>query len=139
MHFLLRLLINAAALWVAVQIVSGVSYQGHWLSLMLVALVFGVLNASVRPLLKLFTFPLLILTLGLFTLVINAFMLMVTSWVSNLLNLGFQVTGFGSAFWGALVVSIVSFLLSLFVGDRGRVQVHVTRRELRSSEPRKVN
>ena len=125
MHFLLRLLINAAALWVAIRIVPGVSYQGQWPSLMFVALVFGVLNASVRPLLKLFTFPLLILTLGLFTLVINAFMLMLTSWVSNLLDLGFHVTGFWAAFWGALVVSMVSLLLSLFVNDRPRVHVHV--------------
>jgi putative membrane protein len=139
MHFLLRLLINAAALWVAVQIVPGVLYQGHWLALILVALVFGVLNASVRPLLKLFTFPLLILSLGLFTLVINAFMLLLTSWVSSWLNLGFQVTGFWAAFWGALVVSIISLLLSLFVGDRGRVRVHVATRTTRSSEPRKVN
>ena len=125
MHFLLRLLINAAALWVAIRIVPGVSYQGQWPSLMFVALVFGVLNASVRPLLKLFTFPLLILTLGLFTLVINAFMLMLTSWVSNLLDLGFHVTGFWAAFWGALVMSMVSLLLSLFVNDRPRVHVHV--------------
>ena len=125
MHFLLRLLINAAALWVAIRIVPEVSYQGQWPSLMFVALVFGVLNASVRPLLKLFTFPLLILTLGLFTLVINAFMLMLTSWVSNLLDLGFHVTGFWAAFWGALVVSMVSLLLSLFVNDRPRVHVHV--------------
>lgn len=75
MHFLLRLLINAAALWVAIRIVPGIDFQGHWLSLLVVALVFGVLNASVRPMLKLLTFPLLILTLGLFTFVINALML----------------------------------------------------------------
>jgi len=125
MPFLLRLLVNAAALWVATQIVAGVSHEGSWVSLMFVALVFGVLNAGVRPLLKLFTFPLLILTLGLFTFVINAFMLMLTSWVSNMLNLGFRVTGFWAAFWGALVVSFVSFLLSLFVNDRDRPQVHV--------------
>lgn len=125
MNFFLRLLINAAALWAAIQIVPGVSYGGSWFSLFVVALVFGVLNASVRPLLKLFTFPLLILTLGLFTFVINAFMLMLTSWASNLLNLGFHVVGFGSAFLGALVVSFVSFLLSMFVKDRDGPRVHV--------------
>src|SRR6476620_826264 len=125
MHFLLRLLINAAALWVAIHIVSGVSHDGSWISLMLVALVFGVLNASVRPLLKLFTFPLLILTLGLFTFVINAFMLMLTGRVSNMLGLGFHVAGFGSAFLGALVVSFVSFLLSMFVKDPDAPRVHV--------------
>src|SRR4051812_23963257 len=101
MQFVLRLLMNAAALWVAIQIVPGVFSDGSMTSLLMVALVFGVLNASVRPLLKLFTFPLLILTIGLFTFVINAFMLMLTSWVSNVLNLGFHVNGFGSAFLGA--------------------------------------
>ncbi len=66
MFFLLRLLINAAALWVAIQIVDGIDHRGSWWSLLFVALVFGVLNASVRPLLKLLSIPLLILTLGLF-------------------------------------------------------------------------
>src|SRR5579862_3981684 len=106
MHFLLRLLINAAALWVATHIVPGVAYQGRWTSLLLVALVFGLLNASVRPLLKFVTFPLLILTLGLFTLVINAFMLWLTALVSDRLDLGFHVAGFKSAFWGAFVISL---------------------------------
>jgi putative membrane protein len=115
MHFLLRLLINAAALWVATHTVSGIAYQGEWPTFLAVALVFGVLNASLRPLLKLLTFPLLIITLGLFTLVINAFMLRVTGWVSERLDLGFHVAGFWPAFWGALVVSIVSLLLSMFV------------------------
>jgi putative membrane protein len=133
MSFIIRLAINAAALWVAVQIVPGVSFAGSIWSLLLVALVFGVLNASVRPLLKLFTFPLLILTLGLFTFVINAFMLMLTSWASNALDLGFHVTGFGSAFLGALVVTFVSFLLSMFVRDVDGPRVHV---HLGSQTPR---
>ena len=136
MQFLLRLLINAAALWVAIRIVPGVTHTGSAASLFVVALVFGVLNASVRPLLKLFTFPLLILTLGLFTFVINAFMLMLTSWVSGLLHVGFHVAGFGSAFLGALVVSLVSFLLSLFVKDRDRPRVHVHMRSLDSRTAR---
>jgi putative membrane protein len=136
MQFLLRLLINAAALWVAIRIVPGVFHDGSGASLFVVALVFGVLNASVRPLLKLFTFPLLILTLGLFTFVINAFMLMLASWVSGLLHTGFHVAGFGSAFLGALVVSLVSFLLSLFVKDRDRPRVHVHVSSLDSHVPR---
>jgi putative membrane protein len=136
MQFLLRLLINAAALWVAIKIVPGVFHDGSTASLFVVALVFGVLNASVRPLLKLFTFPLLILTLGLFTFVINAFMLMLTSWVSGVLHIGFHVAGFGSAFLGALVVSLVSFLLSLFVKDRDRPRVHVHVSSLDSHVPR---
>lgn len=122
MRFLLRLLINAAALWVAIRFVPGISYSGAWRSLFLVALVFGVLNASVRPLLKLLTFPLLILTLGLFTFVINAFMLLMTSWISDRLALGFHVAGFWPAFWGGLVISLVSLMLSIFVSTHRHSQ-----------------
>jgi putative membrane protein len=125
MHFLVRLLINAAALWVATYVVPGIAYQGRWTSLLVVALVFGVLNASVRPLLKVLTFPLLILSLGLFTLVINALMLWLTGWVSGRLALGFHVAGFWAAFWGGLVVSIVSLLLSIFVRSRRRIEADV--------------
>ena len=130
MHFLLRLLINAAALWVAIQLVAGIDYRGNGWSLLLVALIFGVLNASVRPLLKLLSLPILILTLGLFIFVINALMLLLTGWVSGVLGLGFHVSGFGAAFLGGLVVSIVSLLLSLFTGER-RVKVHVDSHESR--------
>ncbi len=125
MQFLIRLSINAVALWVATRVVSGISYQGPWTVLVAVALVFGVLNACVRPLLKIVTFPLLILTLGLFTFVINALMLRLTSWVSGLLGLGFDVAGFRAAFWGGLVVSVVSLMLSIFVSDRPHVDAHV--------------
>lgn len=120
MPFLVRLLINAAALWVATHFVSGLAYAGSWPSLFLVALVFGLLNASVRPLLRLLTFPLLILTLGLFTFVINAVMLLITGWISERLNLGFHVAGFWSAFWGGLVISIVSLVMSLVVKSHQR-------------------
>ena len=131
MYFLLRLLINAAALWVAIQLVDGIDHRGSGWSLLLVALVFGVLNAGVRPLLKLLSIPLLIVTLGLFIFVINAVMLLLTGWVSGLLDLGFYVDGFWSAFLGGLVVSVVSLLLSLFTGAR-KVNVHVASRESRS-------
>ncbi len=118
MRFLIRLLINAAALWVAAWLIPGISYQGGWLTLLLIALVFGLLNAFVRPILGLLTCPLQILTLGLFTLVLNAVMLLLTSSVSNALGLAFHVDGFMSALLGALVISIVSILLSAFVRDR---------------------
>lgn len=113
MHFLIRLLINAAALWVATLIVPGIDTTGGWVSLFLVALVFGALNATLRPLLKLLTCPLLVLTLGFFTLVINALMLWLTGRLSEPLGLGFHVRGFVAAFLGALVVSAVAILLSL--------------------------
>ena len=115
MKILIRLLINAAALWVAVRLVPGVSFSGDGRLLLVVALVFGVLNASVRPLLWVLTLPFLVLTLGLFTFVLNALLLWLTSALSGALGLGFHVDGFGAAFLGALVVSAVSILLSMFV------------------------
>ncbi len=117
MRFILRLLVNAAALWAATEIVRGVTYRGSGAYLLLVALVFGVVNALVRPILKLLTCPLLILTLGLFTFVINGLVLWLTSALAGRLGLGFHVSGFWPAFWGALVVSIVSVLLSVFVRE----------------------
>ena len=131
MLFLLRLLINAAALWVAIQLVDGIEHRGSWWSLLFVALVFGILNASIRPLLKLLSLPIIILTLGLFILVINGLMLLMTGWLSGLLDLGFYVGGFWDAFLGGLVVSIVSLLLSMFMGV-GRTKVHVETRTLRN-------
>jgi putative membrane protein len=112
---LARLLINAAALWVATQLVPGISFRGEWPFLLAVSLVFGALNVIVRPILKFLTFPFLIVTLGLFTFVLNAVMLWLTGVVSNTLGLGFDVDGFSAAFVGALLVTIVSFVLSLLV------------------------
>jgi len=120
MRFLLRLLINAVALWVATRIVPGVTFFGEPVYLVVVALVFGLLNALVRPVLTLLTCPLLILTLGLFTFVINAVILLLTSALSGTLGVGFHVDGFWAAFLGALVVSIVSILLSLLIPDPGK-------------------
>jgi putative membrane protein len=131
LFFILRLLISAAALWVAIQLVDGIQFTGSSWSLLFVALVFGALNAGVRPLLTLLSIPLIVVTLGLFIFVINALMLMLTSWVSGLLNLGFHVDGFWAAFLGGLIVSVVSLLLSLFTGAR-KATVHVESRELRS-------
>ena len=117
MRFLLRLLINAAALWVATLVVPGISATGTPGTFLAVALLFGLLNALVRPLLTMLTCPLLILTLGLFTFVINALILWLTSAAAARFGLGFHVAGFWPAFWGALVVSIVSVLLSVFVSE----------------------
>lgn len=117
MHVLLRLLINAAALWVATQLVSGITYTGDGVSLFGVALVFGVLNVLIKPILFFLSLPFVIVTLGLFTLVINAVMLALTARASDALGLGFAVADFPAALKGALVVTIVSFGLSLFVSD----------------------
>jgi putative membrane protein len=120
MPFLIRLLVNAAALWVATRLVPGVSYDGGALPLLAVALVFGVVNAFLRPVAKILTFPLIIVTLGIFALVINGLMLWLTSSLSSALGLGFHVSGFWAAFWGGLVVSVVSTILSMLVADPRR-------------------
>jgi len=130
MHPLLRLVINAAALWAATQLVSGISYTGGWPLLFVVALIFGVLNLLVKPVLFFLTLPFFLVTLGLFTFVLNAAMLWLTSALSERLGLGFRVEGFWAAFLGALVVSVVSFALSLFVKsghDDHRMRVVVRR------------
>lgn len=120
MGFVIRLLVNAAALWVATRLVSGVSYTGELLPFLAVALVFGVVNTVIGTLTKILAIPLIILTLGLFIFVINGLMLMLTSSLSGALGLGFHVSGFWSAFFGALVVSIVSTVLTMFVRDSTR-------------------
>jgi putative membrane protein len=123
--FVIRLLVNAAALWVATRIVTGVEYDGGWLPFLGVALIFGVVNASIGRITKFAALPLIVLSLGLFLLVVNGLMLWLTSAVAAALGLGFHVHGFGAAFWGALVVSVVSALLWLAVGDRSRTSFHV--------------
>ena len=120
MSILVRLIVNAAALWAATQLVPGVTYTGGALPFFGVALVFGVVNTIIRPVAKLLTFPLIIVTLGIFLFVINGLMLWLTSRLSAALGLGFHVAGFWPAFWGAMVVTIVSTLLSMMVGDGDR-------------------
>lgn len=114
---LLHWVLNAAALWGASALVPGLEFNGGIGRLLLVAAVFGIVNSVLRPLLTILTCPLIVLTLGLFTLVINALMLMVTGWLSESLTLGFTVTGFWAAFWGGLAVGLVSMVLSLLLPD----------------------
>ena len=115
--FVVRLLVNAAALWAATRIVPGVEYTDGWLAFIGVAVVFGAVNTFVGITAKILTFPLVIVTLGVFLLVINGLMLWLTSGIAGALGLGFHVSGFWAAFWGALVVSIVSTMLGLMVVD----------------------
>lgn len=117
-----RLVVNAVALWVATLIVSGVeieqaSTQEQVLTLLVVALIFALVNIVVRPVVKLLSLPLYVLTLGLFTFIVNALMLWLTSWVAGLLNVPFTVDGFWAAVLGGLVVTFVSWLLNLLLPD----------------------
>jgi putative membrane protein len=118
MKFLLRLLITAAALWVAVQLVPGITYTGPWLHLVAVALVFGVVNAIVRPLMLSLTCPLVLLTLGLFIFVLNGLMLWLTAALSSAIGFDFRVSGLVAAIIGGLIVGVVSTVLNLFVGKK---------------------
>jgi putative membrane protein len=112
---LLHWLLNAAALWVAAWLLPGLEFHGTVVQLLLVAAVFGIVNSLVRPILTVLTCPLIVVTLGLFTLVINALMLMLTGALSEQWGLGFTVTGFWAAFFGGLVVGLVSVGLSLLL------------------------
>jgi putative membrane protein len=124
MKILLRVVVNALALAVATWLLAGITLTGasdvdRGVALVLVALVFGVVNLVVRPVVKLLSLPFLILSLGLLIFVINALMLLLTSAISGGLDLGFHVDGFGTALLGALVVSVVTWLLELVLsGDR---------------------
>jgi putative membrane protein len=120
MFILLRLIINAVALLVTAWIVPGIYLgaagphptQHDWVTLLIVALIFGLVNAVIRPIIFLLSLPLTLITLGLFTFVINAFMLLLTSWIAQGMGLGFRVDGFLPALLGALIISVVSFVLS---------------------------
>lgn len=115
--FFIRWLINAVALYAAVWIVPGINYLGEWTGILWLALIIGLLNALVRPLLKFLTCPLIILTLGLFTLVINTAMFMLTSSIGQSLGIGLSVDGFWSALLGSLVMSVVSIVMSVIFRD----------------------
>jgi len=113
---LLRWLINAAAVYVAIRVVNGIAIEGGWSVYFWVALILGLVNAVLAPIIKALTCPLILLTLGLFTLVINGLMLWITSLIAEWFGIGFRVEGFFAAFVGALVISVVSFVLSILTG-----------------------
>jgi len=116
--FLVRLAISAFALWVAQQLVSGIQIDGIG-TLLLAALLLGLVNAVVRPVLVILTFPLTILTLGLFLFVVNAAMLgLVAVLLPNM-----HITGFGAALLGSIVISVVSWAASAWIGPSGRFEV----------------
>jgi len=116
--FLVRLLVTSFALYVAVQLVPGITYEGGWTVLVGMAIIFGLVNAVVRPILSFLTCPLIVLTMGVFILVINASMLLMATRLGRVLAVSFYVDGFGAAFWGGVVISIVSFFMFLFIADK---------------------
>lgn len=124
MSALITLVINAAALTVAIWIFDGIRLTAaddteRVLTLVLIAAIFGLINAIVRPVVAILSLPLYILTLGLIAFVINALMLMLTSWISDQLGIGFSVEGFWTALGGAIVISIVGALLGAVLRKAG--------------------
>ncbi len=120
LSLIIRLAVNAVALWVATLIISGVeiengSTEEQVITLIVVAAIFAAVNVVVRPVVKLLSLPFYVLTLGLFTFIVNALMLWLTSWIAGLLDVAFHVDGFWSAVLGGLVISFVSWLLNLLV------------------------
>lgn len=125
MRFLLRVLASAAALAVATAVVPGIELQtaslgSRILTLIGVALIFGVVNAVLKPIVKTVGCVFYVLTLGLVGLVVNGLLLWLTSWVAGKLNLPFHITGFWPAFWGAIIVGVVGWLLGILVRDRDK-------------------
>jgi len=125
MGFLLRMLITAAGLWLADRMLGGISIDGSetliWASLLL-----GLVNAVVRPIAVFLTFPITLVTLGLFLWVVNAAMLGIVAWLLD----GFRIAGLGSALLGSLIVGFTGWLASWYVGPRGRVEVMVVRQRV---------
>ena len=125
-NLIIKLLANAVALAVASWIVGGITLEGSTtgrrvLTLLIVAAIFGVVNAVVKPVVKLLSLPFIILTLGLLLFVINALMLLLTSWITGKLDVQFHVDGFGAALLGALVITVVGMLLNAVLPDRAEI------------------
>jgi putative membrane protein len=120
MRFLLKLIINALALWLTTFIVSGVTVKPYApgevptiLTYLLIALIFGVVNGVLGTFIRIVAFPLYVLTLGLLALVVNALLLLLVAWISSLLGFGLYIDGFWAGFWGAIVLAIISWLIGL--------------------------
>ncbi len=123
MGFLVRWLINAVALWVTTKVVGGIEIAGatavrNLVTLILVALIFGLVNAIIKPIVKLVGCVFYILTLGLISFVVNALLFLLVDWLASLFDLPFYVDGFWAAFWGAIVMGLVSWAISLVIPDR---------------------
>ncbi|MBF6099868.1 phage holin family protein [Nocardia cyriacigeorgica] len=126
MQLVLRLVINAFAIWLAATWIDKIDIispedQGNGakiVTLLAVAAVFTAVNALIKPIVQLLSLPLVIVTLGLFLLVVNALMLWLTAWITEFTDYGLRIDGFWAAFWGAIIVTVVNWLLGVLVPDR---------------------
>ncbi len=124
---LLRTLISAVGLWIAAKLLSGIRFDSQ-ITMLVAGVLLGLANAIVRPVLVVLTFPITIITLGLFLLVVNAAMLGLVAWLLD----GFSVSGFRAALVGSIIVSLTGWVASWFVGPRGQVEVIVVRKRRRA-------
>jgi putative membrane protein len=123
MRLIVRLLAGAVALAAAAWLIDGImigpgTTSERAFTLLAVAVIFGLVNAIIRPIVRLISLPLFILTLGLFTFIVNALMLLLTAWIGDQFDLAFEVDGFWSALLGALVISVVTFLINVILPDK---------------------
>ncbi|MDH4232429.1 MAG: phage holin family protein [Nitrospirota bacterium] len=126
--YFVKWLINTIAIMIAIKLVPGIVYSGEWWGILVVGLIFGLINTFIRPFINLFALPLLIFSLGLFTFIINAMMLSLTSWFSDTFQLGFHVENFKAAFFGSLLISIASMVLSCLIpSEDKKVHLHINR------------
>ncbi|GAA3758712.1 phage holin family protein [Salinactinospora qingdaonensis] len=121
MSLIIRIIVNAVALWAAVFLIDGIDVGAETLPnqilvYVLVGAIFGVVNAVIKPIVKTVGCAFYAVTLGLFALVVNALLLLLTGWLAGLFELPFTIEGFWPAFWGAIIIAVVSWLLNLFVG-----------------------
>jgi len=136
MAFLLRAALTGFALWIVTFVVSGIDFVGGDTTLqrvgiiLVVAVVFGLVNAIIKPIVQLISIPLYILTLGLFTIVVNALMLMLTAWITEATDWGLRIDNFGVACWAGIIIAIVSLVLSVLVPGNGRVEYTSSSREI---------
>ncbi|MBP2703207.1 phage holin family protein [Microbispora sp. RL4-1S] len=122
MKVILKIIVVAAALWASTKLVDGITVTADTTAkqigtLLAVALIFGIVNAVLKPIIKTVGCAFYVLTLGLFALVVNAALLLLTSWLADQLHVPFHVSGFVAAFWGAIVVGVISWLLNMILGD----------------------
>ncbi|WP_155339857.1 phage holin family protein [Acrocarpospora corrugata] len=121
MKVIVKILVVAASLWVATQVVDGITVDSSDTTkqigtLLAVALIFGIINTLLKPIIKVVGCAFYVVTLGLFALVVNAGLLYLTSWIADQIDLPFHVAGFWAAFWGAIIIGIISWLLDLILG-----------------------
>jgi len=115
-RIILRIMINALSIGIAVKVIDGITFTGEWWKMIIIGAVFGIVNAFIKPIVTFFAIPLIIFTLGLFTIFINTLMLIITVELSEPLNLGLSINGFLPALKGAIIISVVSILLSWISG-----------------------